>query len=327
MTSSLQASSRQPSRPPVGAFRRSRALVNWGLVLSVAIIIGMSGGAVVGASNSARAATLEAAPDEWDKLQACERRVCKMILDKKAVEDVDCKVTKTWEKKTIKDSEVKDGVPTDKALKGDEAKPATWGFGNAQCKAHLTLPRSDIQAALTQPKHTINVPSQTVKCLVDRYGELKPVTATLAPRIDFKDGKAHKVWINLTEMDGPSDVKGTIQTAAKLEDTLGIFHGAMIRSINKWMYVKCDEKYGPAAEAKAQQKLEAETRRAEAKKRREANKAKREARAKARAAMAVGRSTGGATPAPAVKASETAVPPVPPAAAAEPSPSKPAPAP
>jgi plasmid maintenance system antidote protein VapI len=222
--------------------------------------VGFALAALVLVPHVGAAATLEAAPDEWDKLQACEQRVCTMILGKQATENVDCKVTKTWEKKTIKDGPSKDGVPTDQALKGDTPKPVSWGFGNAQCSAHLTLARSEIQSALTAAKHTINVPKQTVNCLVDRNGEIKPVTATLAPRIDFKAGQAHKVWINLTDMEGPSDVTSTVKTAAKLEDTLGLFHGSMIKSINKWMNQKCDEKYGPLAQAKAQKKQAAEAR-------------------------------------------------------------------
>ena len=236
MTHKFDPSTSCPSASHACAYRRTLASL-------AAIMVVLTG--------AARAAVLEAAPDEWDKLQAFERHVCKMILTKQATEDVDCKVTKTWEKKTLKGGELNDGVPTDTNLRGDAPKPWTWGFGNAQCTAHLTLPRSDIMLALTAAKHTIFVPSQTVNCLVDRNGELKPITATLAPRLDFKDGKAHKVWINLTDMDGPTDVKKTVKTVAKLEDTLGIFHSSMIKSINKWMYQKCEAKYGPQAEAEA----------------------------------------------------------------------------
>lgn len=231
-TSSLKAKSGGPLR----AFRRMFA----GLVLLLASAVPDAG----------HAEALKAAPDEWDKLQACERSVCKMILAKKAVDNVACKVTKTWEKKTLKPSD--EGVPTDQSLRGDDPKALKWGFGDAQCTAELKLSAADIQAALVQPKHTINVSPHTVNCLVDRYGELKKVTATLSPRLDFKDGKAHKVWINLKDIDGPGDIKSFIKTTAKLEDSIGIFHGPMIKSINKWMFKKCDDKYGPVAEAKAE---------------------------------------------------------------------------
>jgi hypothetical protein len=212
------------------------------------------------ASGIAYAGALEAAPDEWDKLQACERNVCKMILAKKAGANIDCKVTKTWDnkKKATKAADTS-GVPTDQALKGEEATPVKWGFGDAQCTAELKLSAADLQSALVEQKHTINIAPHTVKCMVDRYGELKPVTATLAPRLDFKDGKAQKVWINLKDIDGPSDIKSFIKTTAKLEDSIGLFHGPMIKSINKWMYKKCGEKYGPEAEAKAQKELASKT--------------------------------------------------------------------
>ena len=73
---------------------------------------------------------------------------------------------------------------------------------------------------------------------------------TLAPKMVFKNGHAEKVWINLKDLKAPADIKATIWTAAKLEDLLGFFHGKMIKSINKFMYSRCVELYGPAAQPK-----------------------------------------------------------------------------
>ena len=68
-----------------------------------------------------------------------------------------------------------------------------------------------------------------MNCVVERDQQLKPVIIKLAPKLEFKNGKADKVWINLKEIEGPDDIKGTVWTAAKLEDTLGIFHAPMIK--------------------------------------------------------------------------------------------------
>jgi len=103
-------------------------------------------------------------------------------------------------------------------------------------------------SALTKPAHTINVPPQTVKCEVQRENdEVKPLTATLAPKLVFKNGRADKVWINLTDIDGPADIKTTVWAAAKLEDSLGLFHRPLIKSINKFMFRQCAKRYGPEA--------------------------------------------------------------------------------
>ncbi|MCC7253491.1 hypothetical protein [Hyphomicrobium sp.] len=180
-------------------------------------------------------AALEEPPDEMAALKACEKRLCTMVLGKKPTgDDLACDVQKTWAKSTLKEG---------------ESKGMSWGFGDARCKVDLKLGRADVVAALTRPKHTVRVPPHQVNCVVEREGELKPLTARLAPKLKFKDGKADKVWINLESIEGPSDVKSTIWAAAQLEDTLGIFHRPMIKSINKFLHRQCARRYGPEAEA------------------------------------------------------------------------------
>ncbi len=147
--------------------------------------------------------------------------------------------------------------------KAARSKGVSWGFGDARCTANIKLSRADIVNALTLPKYTIKVPRHTVKCVVEREQQLKPVVVTLAPKLEFKDGKADKVWINVKDMEGPDDIKGTVWTAAKLEDTLGIFHRPMIKQINKFMYQQCSRKYGPGgtetAEGKAKDEKKKQT--------------------------------------------------------------------
>lgn len=183
------------------------------------------------------AVALEEPPDELPALKACEKRLCTMVLDKKpSGDDLKCDIQKTW----AKDS-----------LEGGKSKGVSWGFGDARCKVDLKLERADIVAALTKPKYTVRVPAHDVNCVIEREGELRPLTAKVAPKIVFKNGKADKVWINLENIEGPADVKSTIWTAANLEDTLGIFHRPMIKSINKFLEKQCPKRYGPNAEAEA----------------------------------------------------------------------------
>jgi len=178
---------------------------------------------------------LEEPADEWDALKACEKRLCTMILGRKPEgSDLKCDIAKTWAKSS---------------LKGGENKGVSWVFGDARCAVDLTLSRADLIKALTLPKHTVKIPQHTVKCVVERDEQVKPVTIKLAPKLEFKNGKADKVWINLKEIEGPEDVKGTVWVAAGLEDKLGIFHKPMIKSINKFMHQQCAKRYGPDATA------------------------------------------------------------------------------
>jgi hypothetical protein len=186
------------------------------------------------------ARALEEPADEWDTLKGCEKRLCTMILGRKPEgSDLKCAIAKTW---------------AQSSLKGGENKGVSWVFGDARCAVDLTLSRADLMKALTLPKHTVKIPQHTVKCVVERDEQVKPVTIKLAPKLEFKNGKADKVWINLKEIEGPDDVKGTVWVAAGLEDKLGIFHKPMIKSINKFMYQQCAKRYGPDAAANDDEK-------------------------------------------------------------------------
>jgi hypothetical protein len=179
----------------------------------------MSGGAAAG----------ETPDPEMAAIKACERRICTMALTRKPDgDDLACAMTKTWAKET---------------LKGGESKSVKWGFGDARCSVTLGIARDDIVKALTAKEHTVAIPAHKVNCTVDRSGEKKPITARLAPKLVFKNGKAEKIWINLEEIDGPADVKGTVWMAAQLEDTLGIFHKSMIKSVNKFLHQQCGQRY------------------------------------------------------------------------------------
>jgi hypothetical protein len=186
-------------------------------------------------SLSPPARALEEPADEWDTLKACEKRLCTMILGRKPEgSDLKCDIAKTWVKSS---------------LNGGQSKGVSWVFGDARCAVNLTLSRADLYSALTLPKHTVKIPPHTVKCVVERDEQVKPVTIKLAPKLEFKNGRADKVWINLKEIEGPDDVKGTVWVAAGLEDKLGLFHKPLVKSINKFMHEQCAKRYGPDAAA------------------------------------------------------------------------------
>lgn len=204
-----------------------------GLRLHRGLAAGLAGLMLL-ASWGAPSFAIEEPPGEEAALKACEKRLCTMVLNKEPVgDDLSCNVQKTWAKSS---------------LEGGKSKGMSWGFGDAQCKVDIKLERKDVVAALTRPKHTVKIPAHNVNCVVEREGELKPVKARVAPKLKFKDGKADKVWINLEDIEGPDDVKSTVWAAAQLEDTLGVFHRPMIRSINKFLHRNCARRYGPGAE-------------------------------------------------------------------------------
>ena len=175
------------------------------------------------------ALALEPDPGEEKAIKTCERRLCTMVLGRQPTgPDLACNVGKTWDRDTLK--------------KG-ESSSVSWGFGDARCTVDLKLSRADLVGALTAPKYTVVIPEHEVRCIVEQDGKARPVVARLAPKLKFKDGKADKIWLNLGDVSGPTAVKATVNLAASLEDTLGIFHRSMLKSVNRFLHTKCGERY------------------------------------------------------------------------------------
>ncbi len=192
--------------------------------------------ALIVAISACSAWALEPAEEESAKLSDCEEKLCRQILDKKPTTGpLRCDLGKTWGGKDIK--------------KGASSKSVSWGFGDAQCEVDLNINRRDIVKALTKPKYEFTVRPHDVSCKVETSSGTKPLRATLAPKLKFEKGRAKKVWIKLKDIKGPEPLSSFVWTTAKLEDSIGIFHSEMIKQINKFVYQKCERRYGARAQA------------------------------------------------------------------------------
>jgi hypothetical protein len=176
------------------------------------------------------AQALSPKPDETEKLKACEAQLCGVILNKgPTAGNLSCDLTKTWEK-----SRIVDGV---------KEKKISWTFGDAQCSVALSVPNDTIVAALTKPAHDLDIASHSVTCQIERAEEVTEVKIEMAPKIAFKEGKAHKAWLNVKQIDAPTVLKGAIWTVTKLEDNFGLFHSSMIKEINRFVHNKCERRH------------------------------------------------------------------------------------
>ena len=175
------------------------------------------------------ARALEEQRGEAAAIKACDKRLCTILVQKNAKgDDLRCNLTKTWARSTIKEA---------------DSHKLSWAFGDAQCSVDINLSRAVLVSALTEDRRKLRVPPHTVNCVIEQDGKLEKVTATLAPKIEFRDGKAEKVWVNLTNVEGPAGIKATMQTAAQLADTLGLFHRRMIKSINRYVERHCPKTF------------------------------------------------------------------------------------
>jgi len=172
------------------------------------------------------AAALEVPKGEKEALKACQKRLCDLVTKKAPTNgDFTCGLSKTWAKADLK--------------QGSASGKMTWGFGDARCSVDLKLARATIVSALKEQKTTVEFPSHTVTCLVERDDKPDNVTAVLAPKAQLEDGKVKRVWVNLKSVEGPSTIKGLAFAAAKLEDNLGLFRKPFVKAINKLLHDTC----------------------------------------------------------------------------------------
>lgn len=176
----------------------------------------------------APAAALEELKHEKKAISACEINLCRMLVTKETKgPDLKCDLTKTWGQKTIKEA---------------ESSSLTWGFGDARCTVKIDVKRAEILNAINAGKAKFHLPDQKIDCIVEESADgkdAKHVVVVVSPKIEFKDGKAEKIWVNLKSADGPGGVTGTLKLAAFLADKLGLFHGAMLKGVNGFIYKSC----------------------------------------------------------------------------------------
>lgn len=164
--------------------------------------------------------------DEKDRLKACEHKVCELITKKSPTTgDLSCPLTKTWSRDRLKE--------------GSATGKVSWGFGDARCSVDLSLQRAALVEALQNKEATFKFHEHTITCDIESDGEVKKVTAKVAPKVQFKDGRAKKIWVNLKHVEGPATMKGVAYTVAKLEDAVGIFHKPLINALNKMITERC----------------------------------------------------------------------------------------
>jgi hypothetical protein len=175
---------------------------------------------------SVDALALDEAKDEKAQLEACEKDICTLLVKKEASSsNLQCNLQKTWASKKIK--------------QGVEEKKLSWSLGDLRCGVKLDTSRQDMVDALTKPEFELKLATHAVKCEVEREKEVLNISVNIAPRIQFKDGKAVKAWMGVGEIQAPTVVKGAIWSAAQLEDTFGVVHGDLIKEINRFVYERC----------------------------------------------------------------------------------------
>jgi hypothetical protein len=171
------------------------------------------------------ATALDEQPGEEAAIKECDKRLCAILLEKSPQgPDLKCRLTKTWARSQIKEA---------------DSQRLSWGFGDARCTVDINLSRDRLVAVMTGERTTFHVTRHTAHCVVEQDGKLEKVTAVLSPKIEFKNGKADKVWVRLKSVEGPSSITYVVETAAQLADVFGLFHRQMLKGINRYIERHC----------------------------------------------------------------------------------------
>lgn len=180
---------------------------------------------------AAGSAALAQQPTEVERLQQCDRDLCGIALKpSEPGAALQCDLTKTWPKEQINEAWTK--------------KHISWPFGDARCSGKLNVDRVLLASAITNAQYMLNSPTQSVSCEVDREGARYPLAVTLTPKVQFKDGKATTVWLNVEKIEGNAVIKGVVWTAAKMEANFGVFQKDLLKGINEYISDYCQKTYG-----------------------------------------------------------------------------------
>lgn len=170
-----------------------------------------------------------------EKAEKAQRRICKVqicsIFSTKDPQgaDIDCPIIKTWREEDIAD-----------ILSGGKLD---WPWGKARCTTQLKLKRAMLAAAAASDDSvTVKLETHTIVCSLDLKsgGESYDVKVDITPEVTFKGGKAVSARMNWGAIDAPMLAYSVIWPGARLDNSLNVLGGPVVRMANEFMGDKCD---------------------------------------------------------------------------------------
>ena len=163
---------------------------------------------------------------DLERIARCSRDLCDILRAPfKDGGPLQCEVGKTLYKEQI-----------DKAMR---ARKLMWPLGDARCTVKLDIDRAILTRAMTQDRHTLKLPKQPADCDVEYKGTHYPVTLSLAPEFEFRNGRATSVLLGVQDIEATVVLKALIWSAARLEDNIGVFQEDFVRGLNSYIQSTC----------------------------------------------------------------------------------------
>ena len=168
-----------------------------------------------------------------EKAEKAQRRICKVqicsIFSTKDPQgaNIDCPIVKTWREEDIE--EILSGGKLD------------WPWGKARCTTQLKLNRATLAAAASAYGTTAKLVKHTITCSLDLKSDRESydVRVDITPEVTFAGGKATGARINWGAIDAPMLAYSVIWPGAKLDNSLNILGGQVVKMTNEFMGKKC----------------------------------------------------------------------------------------
>lgn len=165
---------------------------------------------------------------EKELRKACKIDLCSAFHATKATSGpVACNVLKTWRKEQLTKMVSKGGV--------------SWPWGNARCTANLKFDRADLAKAVTAPDFELKLETHQIACELEREKDNYEIKMEIAPKVQFKQGKAVAAQLNWGKIDAPVLAKTVLWSATAADNTFGALQSTVVEDINDFIGTKCLE--------------------------------------------------------------------------------------
>lgn len=201
------------------------------LIVAATLVAGSATAQTKTDADTLSSAGIELTPEEKaerDGRKDCKVAICAAFHNRKPGADISCAITKSMRKEQL--------------TKIVSKAKVSWPWGRVVCKTDVRASREMLIKAMTEPKLEAQFESHKISCTVEREKEAPAeISAELAPKITFENGKATKAALHWGKVDGPTVIKGAMWTATAADNTIGVLQSMIVDDVNDFVDKKCDE--------------------------------------------------------------------------------------
>jgi hypothetical protein len=105
------------------------------------------------------------------------------------------------------------------------------------------MPRKMLSEVLSPGEHEAKLDKHALSCSLDQKDGKAAYTISfsVAPIVRFKDGKAVKVILNWSDINGSAVATGAVWSVATLDNNLGVLEGAAANAVDEFFGPHCKE--------------------------------------------------------------------------------------